>query len=177
MVADRNPYARQRFMSRAEFKAAHGGQDAPAFNPKLKIKRWEDSEALAAADGLPIVQYSVFMPNPATRELFRRNGSPVVYGISMPVEEAMAVNLPDEDGTGNTSIQEWMGPEIPCPILPLGEGEIYAFGDNNFTATGVWIRNVKLYEEQKASQVSGAGYFTEADRGLLKRMAAKLGVQ
>jgi hypothetical protein len=162
------------YANRTEFKAATG-QEAPPFDERRKLKRWFDLKA--GADGLPevIYQNNIMIRSDGTFVL--KNGVPVTRPLVLPVEEAQTVNLPPEDPSGNTSIQPGWG-EIPCPFRELTQDEILvvAGAEAGFLSGKViMIRNVKLFEEEKARQADESGKFTAADRAILKAIAEKLG--
>lgn len=165
----------QIFGNRTEYKAATG-QDAPPFDAGRRIKRWFDPKA--GADGLPevIYQNNIMIRTDGTFAL--KNGTPVTRPLVLPVEEARTVNLPPEDPSGNTSIQPGWA-EIPCPFRDLTEDEILvvAGAEAGFLSGKlIMIRNVKLFEEERARQADESGKFTTSDRALLTAIAKKLGV-
>lgn len=165
----------QVYANRTEYKVATG-QDAPPFDAGRKIKRWFDPNA--GADGLPevIYQNNIMIRSDGTFVL--KNGAPVTRPLVLPVEEAMTVNLPPEDPSGNTSIQPGWA-EIPCPFRDLAEDEILvvAGAESGFlSGKFIMIRNVKLFEEERARQLDESGKFTSSDRAMLTAIARILGV-
>jgi hypothetical protein len=162
------------YANRAEYKSATG-QEAPGFDAGRKIKRWFDPNA--GADGLPEVIYQNNIMIRPDGTFVLKNGSPVTRPLVLPVEEARTVNLPPEDPSGNTSIQPGWA-EIPCPFRELAEDEILvvAGAEAGFLSGKlIMIRNVKLFEEERARQADESGKFTAADRAILRAIAEKLG--
>lgn len=168
-------FAFRLYQKRADYKEATG-KDAPDYDPTRRIKRWEDPAA--ADEGLPEVIYqNVLMTKKNSTDWVLRNGVPVTTVLALPVDEAMTVNLPPEDSSGNTSIQDPR--EVPCPFLPLGPDEVLAVAGAEMgflSGTQIVIRNTKLFAEEMAKQADESGKFTSADRAMLKAIAAKLGV-
>lgn len=163
------------YSSRTDYKMATG-QDAPPFDAGRKIKRWFDPKA--GADGLPEVIYQNNIMIRPDGTFVLKNGSPVTRPLVLAVEEAKTVNLPPEDPSGNTSIQPGWG-EISCPFRDLTEDEILvvAGAEAGFlSGKFIMIRNVKLFEEERARQADEVGTFTSADRAMLRAIAVKLGV-
>lgn len=164
------------YRTRAEYRTAFGAE-APEFNQFRKIKYWLDLNA--GEDGLPEVIYPNTIMENKEGQFVLRNGKPIVRQLNLSVEEAKSVNLPPEDGVGNTGDVKAQMPPVQNPFRDLLEGEeLVVAGPDLGLLNGqvIVIRNTKLWEaEQKAASESD-GKFTAADREKLWAIAVKLGV-
>ncbi len=161
--------------SRTEYLALTG-HEAPPYDPKRKIKRWADPNAMA--DGLPEVIYPNNVMLDAKKTWIMRNGAVVLRPLVLPAQEAATVNLPPEDPSGRTSIQVDME-EIPCPFRDLLPGEKIVVGgpETGFNSGKfLYIRDVARFEAEQSQEADNSGKFTAEDRRTLRGIAQKLGV-
>ena len=159
----------------AEYRALTG-KEPPPYDPKRRIKRWADPNALD--QDLPEV---VYQNNVMLRDdtWIIKNRAVVLKPLVLPAEEAATVNLPPEDPSGRTSIQVDMKDEIPCPFRDLLPGEeIVPLGAEGGFLAGRFlaIRDKARFEAEQAKAEDNSGKFTSADRATLMAIAQKLGV-
>ena len=155
------PSAIKTFSNQADY-FAKTGKTAPQYNPALPIKAWIDTSAPA---GFAMLTYN-------TAHLDANGQKPVVTTISMPSFLASAVNLPPDSGpiphstagTYLTPIRALLPNEqlVASPFSPNGIGGVV---------------NLDLYNPNPPASAPPTGGFTDADRSLLKAIAAAIGIK
>lgn len=151
--------------TRASYRAAHGGAEAPPFDPTKPQKSWEDPGAANSARQFVLYDAALAVgPNGITPLL--RDGHPYFEPLVLPRDQAIVVNLPLEFG----SFQGNPKPPLPVPCKPLAPNEVLIIPPG--ISGAVLIRNTAEWEAEK-DKVDG---FRKGDRDLLHRIAAKLGL-
>lgn len=146
-----------------DFNTDHPGAPAPAYNPKVRIKRWLDPNPTVTgedSEGQPQTGYRCYDGGLGFRQ------------ITMSVETAKSVNLPPT-GTGATNVPT-TGTEVLIPCHPLGPNQQLMLRQLGITG----VRNLDVPIDTEP-----AGAFRESDRAALaelgagvKAIKAKLGV-
>jgi len=146
------------YATREDYEA-RTGKPCPAWNPNRQPKVWEDPNArkVFVVGSVPHMLYDrVFLD-------FDANGLPIWDQLGLPVEEAKTVNIPPR-GPGDTNIPGADKPEVKVPMRAPTDSEIVKGGFGNIPQ--VW---------SSAELVTVDTGFTQADRALLVKIAAKLG--
>jgi hypothetical protein len=129
-----------------------------AFDKTKRIKRWADPSALQSPDDM--VVYRVFVK-------LDLSGKPVWKNIFLTPAEASAYNIPPT-GPLDTSSVSGSVPECPIPARQLADDEVIVNVPGPFGG----LYQVVTTADLQAAEVG----FTQGDRDLLKKIAAKLGV-
>jgi hypothetical protein len=153
-------YRFETFQTREAYEAKTG-QPCPPWDSRRPPKFWFDPAA--SASRMRNISYSPVLAIDEEGQPIREDGKPVLDAISIPRDEAATVNIPPQ----GTNIEGADVAAVPVPMRPLDDEEELAFDP----FAGVVVRNKTLYADAKAD-----GKFTAADRALLQRIAAKLGV-
>ena len=151
--------------TRASYRAAHGGAEAPPLDPSKPQKSWEDPGAANSARQFVLYDAALAVAQNGITPLLR-NGRPYFEPLVLPRDQAIVVNLPPEFGS-------WQGetkPPRPVPCKPLAPNEVLIIPPG--ISGAVLIRDMNTWQEESIE----GGSFTKADRDLLWRIAAKLGI-
>ena len=160
-----NLYLFPTYGTREDYQKATG-QEAPPWNPYRQPKSWFDPKAKASTSRR-VVYECALSTNPDTGALLLdSNGKPQLDALVLDRDEAGMVNIPPK-GSGMTNVPGADVPEVPVPMRPLEANEELFFDFGNI----LLVKNKDLY-----AQVVEVG-FMQSDRELLKKMAAKLGVE
>jgi hypothetical protein len=160
-----NLYLFPTYATREDYQAATG-QEAPAWNPYRQPKSWFDPKAKESVSRRVVYEYALAI-NEDTGALLRdANGLPYLDALVLDRDEAATVNIPPK-GPGMTNVPGADVPEVPVPMRALEPNEQLYFDWGSI----LMVKNTDLFE-----QSSGDG-FSQADRDLLKKIAARLQVQ
>lgn len=146
------------FATREEYEAKTG-KPCPAWDPKRQPKAWEDPDAHKV---LVVGQVSYMLYDRIFVALSPQ-GDPVWDSLGLPVGDAKTVNIPPR-GEGQTNVPGADQPEVPCPLRELADDEVLKAGFGNVPQVF-----------KSAELVSIDVGFTQVDRDLLIKIAAKLG--
>jgi len=145
------------FKTREAYKAKFG-VDPPPFDERERPMYWFDSTP-DLTDMEAEVTYLTVRPV---------SNVPTLQRMSVPVWEAIRVNIPDTPEQGAKGIGPYIKTPRPMPIRELLTNESL-FQTSPFEY-GVMRSDLKVLEDEKAES------FTPKDRVMLKAIAAKLGV-
>jgi hypothetical protein len=148
------------YESREKYEA-ETGKPCPPWDPSRPPKYWEDPAAQKSivVAGVPFAIYSrVYVGFDQQQQV------PLFDSLGISVEDAKTVNIPPT-GTGNTNVPGADVPAVPCPVRALRDDEVIRLG---MGAIPMLYTSVEL-------QGVDTG-FTMADRELLRKIGAKLGV-
>ncbi|MCS7025598.1 MAG: hypothetical protein NZV14_12430 [Bryobacteraceae bacterium] len=151
------------YQTREAFRQATG-LEPPPYDEKKPIKSWFDPRALENPRRKIIYENVIgYASNGAP--LVGPDGKPVLEPLVLDREFAATVNIPPK-APGVPDLPH-TGEEIPVPLRPLEPNEelFFQFGGS------VAVKNKDLF--QKLAESAG---FSEQDRLLLRKIAAKLGV-
>lgn len=145
------------YQTREAYKAKFG-VDPPKFDETERPKYWFDTTP-DTTDMEADVSYLVCR---------KVNNVPKLMRVSVPVWEAIRVNIPDSVQEGAAGIGPYIKTPRDLPIRELlpGEALFVDFGG----IPGIMRADLKAAEDEKAES------FTPKDRVMLKAIAAKLGV-
>jgi len=151
-----------RFQTREEYEEKTG-KTCPPWNPSRRPKEWFDPNPIELFIGPDGSGYTVYdrvltgKPDAA--------GAPALTRLAISVAEASTVNIPPK-GTGATNVPGADQPEVYAPLKALSGTQVLVY---RFGAT-VAVRNLDVVLDGEG------GGFQQADRDLLKAIAAKLNV-
>lgn len=158
------------FQTRDDYKARYGAEPPPP-DPMRRAKHWFDPAYVGAIDDGEMVPYLTLAVHPSTGQpIPGPDGNPRLATIWLTKEEAGSVNIPA--GTANefpANMPVMRLAPIHPPVRPLHPDERLEFGMGGI----VRVVNIRLREKALAS----ADQWTAADRALLRKIAAKLGVE
>jgi hypothetical protein len=154
----------------SEFYAFAPTAPTGAYDAAKRQKQWADPNPTPLAPGAPLVMYSALALNTDGTLMLNADKQPFISKIVMPLSEAKAVNFfPNAANAGEVM----PGGPWPFPIDPAkwDSENYYLELQSPFATTPV----VKDKRADALVPVIGGG-FTDADRTLLKRIGAVLGV-
>ena len=165
-------YLFPRYQTREQYTELTGAIPPP-FDASKPVKKWFDPFPATENPGhkrvFPggIVVYEQTLKYNGYHPAQDENGKPVLEPIAMTQAEARTLNIPRSDvyekGAEN--------PERQVPLRQLAENEVLEMGFGGVVT--VRDMNVPIVSVGGTGAASG---FTEADRGLLQRIAKLLGV-
>lgn len=136
------------------------GKIAPMYDPRFEVKNWEDPDAASKR----FVSYTVVE--------WDNVNVPTEGTLDLPGKWAASVNLLPPNYTALTEQEKKIALEgaTPLPIRPLKSSEVFKV----HPLGGVYVVDTAV-AELPTVPAAGDG-FTKADRELLGKIAAKLGV-
>jgi len=159
-----NLYLFYTYATREEYQKATG-QEPPPWNQYRQPKCWFDPNARQSTSRRIVYEHALATNEENGVPLFDSQGRPQLDALVLDREEAATVNIPPR-GYGMTNVPGADVPEVPTPMRALEPNE-ELFRD---FAGIIMVKNTDLYFKAEAG-------FGEDDRGLLKKIAEKLGVK
>lgn len=164
-------YAFVEYQSKIDYQVKTG-KVLPWFDPKKKIKMWQDLDAakrfaelgLGEGETLPYTVARNYLGQPFTKP----DGSLRLGTIGLSVDEAMTLNIPEPGTSPSTAFSAYPVP-VPIDLLP---NEMLVFGKGPMGATNIEIRNT-LIPDEHGTPATGGG-FTDVDRATLARIESML---
>ena len=158
-----NLYLFPTYATREDYQKATG-QEPPPWNPYRQPKCWFDPNARQRTSRRIVYEHAL-ATNDNGVPLFDSQGRPQLDALVLDREEAATVNIPPR-GYGMTNVPGADVPEVPAPMRALEPNE-ELFRD---FAGIIMVKNTDLYPKSEAG-------FGDDDRGLLRKIAEKLGVE
>lgn len=143
------------YQTREEYRAVTG-KDAPAWNPHLLPKYWEDIGLSARNGGKPNIEYQVIAVDPVTRNLVvDALGHYYLETMVIPVQEAENVNIPPKKAGVPDVVDPNTGRTIQgCVRMPVRALEMNEYLE--WTAFGGLTVKVREKPVQPHDQIVGA---------------------
>lgn len=163
-------YLCQFYGTREAYKKATG-LEAPPYDPLKPAKNWRDTNPKPTVIGGNVVRYDAVVAYAdafSNVPLVGSDGQPFTQEISMPLLQAVTVNIPPVDVQHGVPDQPMVG-VIPPPLRPFTNGERLMGG------FGGQI-HVEIPDAVLVPGEGSGGGFTDADRVLLKRIANAVGI-
>lgn len=163
-------YIFKAYANQAEWSAAHEGKPCP-WDPAKRPKYWEDASAAAGAEdeGVTYLVLSINAQNGDPNQ--NALGAPTLRTLTLLSPVAATVNIPPPMAS-----EFKYAAAYPVPLAPLAPNEALIFDKLSF-GKQVLVRDMTKYAALQVQANETATNFTPADRDLLRKIAAKLGVQ
>jgi len=148
------------YQTRDAYRKA-AGEEPPPWDPRKPPKYWMDAKARLSGRRNVVYDFTLAISQSGT-PLAGPDGKPMLDLLVLPKEDAATVNIPpDATNVPGTDV-----PPVPPPLRPLEPNEELFFDVGGVVA-------VKNLDHPYWKETAG---FTQADRALLRAIAAKLGV-
>lgn len=154
-----NYYLFPRYQTREDYHKATR-QEAPPFDERRAPKYWRDPIALQAPRN-NVVYGNVILMGPRGTAVVGSDGTPQLDALVLTRNEAAAVNIPPN----GANVPGADAPEIPVPLRDLEPGMALEFG----------FGGVIRVRDTSVEELTGPGWFTAADRELLRKIAQAVG--